>query len=303
MIAIGETSPYFEGQEITRDQSSAFVTLASYHEEVTGGGHAVHCDEILLVGIVSSLIMCILPKFMRISHCSAAGVVSHVLFVGISTSGTTYCCRFTLVWELSFLMVWLLTWYCAQKPQSWHFNLFLEGADAAKFEYERRLSLMPGPLQACYESDFFRNKCEEAIDEVTRSSAHTVTVDEFGAAGRQVTLDPDFLTRPTMSAVVRAFPHVVLSRSKAIMVLKWACALSLESNGSQMPCYYHYNVLQLPLNSDLGEVRQRYDVLCERWSSKGTEEQIKTSLNFLECSFQAVSQDILTRKSSLKVPR
>jgi len=279
------------------NQSDALQSLTVQHERPMIGEHANCCDQILLLGIMGSLLICLLAKFFQVSHCCAAGFFMHVLFTGVSTlehfKQNGSLCRLTYMWEAFFLLLWALAWHVAIKPWTWHIKLLIQGASAAKLEYEHKLSLMPGPLKDCYESTFFLQKCEKAIDNVTCDGACTVSLHEFTAAGPQVTYDPDFLCGTLLWTVVRFYSQYFLRKSDAIMVLKRLSAIHLEDHGSHMPCCYCYNVLQLPLNSDMQQARQQYDILRSRWSKEGTEEQIIANLKFLQHYFDAVACDII----------
>jgi len=180
--------------------------------------------------------------------------------------------------------------------------MLFDGLNAARIEYERRLSLMPGPLQDCYESAFFLQKCENAIDEIVCDVVRNVTLEEFTTAGQHVTLDPEFMCGPTMSIMTRIYSQISVSRLEAILALKWVSALHLEQyagstshyHRSCLSYYYHYNVLQLPLECDLVQVRRQYDNLCARWSTEGTDEQIKTNLAILTYSYDVLTDGVTT---------
>jgi len=213
----------------------------------------------------------------------------------------TFFCRLTYIWEFSLLVLWALAWYWVLHPGKLALNLCTEGVTGAKYEYEDRLSQMAGPLQDCYESVFFLQKCEEAIKEVTADHAEIVTLEELVAAGQRVTFDPHFMQTPLMRMVISSERQTSWRRSEAILVLKWASTLDLENGrqdgGSQLPAYYHYNVLQLPFSCEFEEARRQYDALCSRWSEQGTEAQILDNLDLLDHSFEVVAQDIHARLS------
>jgi len=289
--------PIFRNQtyNISHNRSESLLEWMVQKEELNVSGSPNCCHHALLTGMLISLMICLFATCFGRSCCCAFGFFSHLLMIWVSLLGgfqyNEFSCRLTCIWEFSFLVLWALVWYWVLHPGKLAFNLRIEGVRAAKSDYENRLSKMAGPLQECYESEFFFQKCEEAINQVTADHVETVTLEELVAAGQQVTLDPHFLQKPLRSIVTR--------KSDAIMMLKWASTINFETGGesvgSRKPAYYHYNVLQLPLNCELGEARQQYDALCTRWSREGTEAQIQDNLSLLAHSFEVVAQDIHAR--------
>jgi len=179
---------------------------------------------------------------------------------GDAVCGATVLLLVVLVWT------WALVWLLARFNTLWLLGLVSsQRSEIVKIEYDKALETVPDVIKACYESKYFRTKCENALKQVTREFAATITLTEILAAGKQITQDPGFLAGPMVSFFLSLAKKTELGRTEAVSILKHTSAIHFERIGGGVSAAYHYNILQLPSNADVHCAKRQFNAMQTEW--------------------------------------
>jgi len=261
------------------------------------------CEHALLLSIFASSVLCVVSIMLRPPTCSLIGFCFHLLTIGYSTLGsllehsqpTPPGCRYTFMFEVLSMIVWVVTWHLIRHTD---FKIFLAISGdcmlSVKSEYDCKRQTWPGAVQACYESHFFRQKCRDALHERIDNDTTAVNLDEFCAAGRQVTMNPNFGRGPVID-IVKHFRTGTVPKNAAISLLRWLAAMYLEMHGSEIPANYHCNILQMPLHSDFLSIHRQYSQLSADLCADGAPDEASKDSEVLRQSYDAVMNHLKNR--------
>jgi len=262
-------------------------------------------ERAIFVQIVVSSLICFLPSVLTSYNCCLVALLHHLVIVAMLIYSSwrdeewqqSSICTLSLVLGCLFLLLWGVAAYLTYHPFFWYFSLLGDDCmDVLATEHQRRLQLMPGPVRECYESSFFRKKCEDALCDVIDNNAVGVNLEDIVRAGQQITLNPRFLDRPDVRQMIQLHSRTTMDRSQAFRVLSALCVFHLERCGSYVPAHCHYNILQLPVDgTNIVIAKRQYEDLCARWSIEGTEKEISNNLEILRHSFDVVAQYLKTK--------
>jgi len=263
------------------------------------------CEYAIFIHLVVSSLICFLPGVLKKYTCCLIALLNHVIIVAFLVYSSwrdgrqhqNFTCTQSLVSGCLFLLIWAFAAYMTHHPLFWCFDLLDDNfMHAVGAEYQRMLLLMPGPTRECYESTFFRKKCEDGLREVIDDRALSVSSDDMVMAGQQISLSPWFLDSIFVRPLRLLHSGKTLSRPQAVRVLRLFYIHHLEQSGSYVPEHYHYNVLQLPVDgTNIVIAKRRYEDLCARWSMEGSENEMSTNMELLRHSFDVVAQHLKTK--------
>jgi len=267
------------------------------------GEHTPCCEHELVLCIVVSSLLCVLSKTVQPTNCCLISICFHMLITGYSILGNVfqysqsipYVCRRMLMFEVVSMMVWASAWYLVRHKDFHMFLLFTGNiVHTVQTEYERRRESWPGPVQICYESQFFRETCREALYDVMEDDDVVVDLEHFCLAVRQITLNSHFGRGPFMD-VLTYFRPGVYPKHQALSLSRWIAAMYLEEHGSEVPVYYNYNILQLPMHVNILNAQLQFNRMHAAWCTDSSSEEEIRNLKVLRASIEAVVNHLKTK--------
>jgi len=270
------------------------------------------CGQRLCVGCWWFAIMCIVVKYIEarwailLALCSSTAFIAYewkfgALVLWSHGKSVPKLCTHLLYFEMSYIVFSAAATICFMLIPLTYFNFERPPVlTALKKEFDRLSTSMSDPAKTCYKSDFFKDLCQEALDEAQWGNDGTVGPDEFCAAVGNIVQDETFGNNHWITAALWPYREKRMLKQDALHLMISTCAIHLEKQGCGVEVNYHFYMLQLKpgkrvtaddVEAQYEELKQKY----KRWTetSPSGRRRLQSEVDSLMSSYQAVQAYLL----------